>query len=119
MSDALIGHSGFVGSALLRARSFDARYRASFERYLNFLYFFYDHHADRDSYFWTARKILNPDTPMETRTAFVRLMSGGGDLLNGDAALHDGPHLASLFHRAPRRSDLRARARSRARAGYA
>lgn len=29
MSDALIGHSGFVGGALLRARSFDACYRAS------------------------------------------------------------------------------------------
>lgn len=66
---------------------YDAHYRAAFERYLNFLYFFYDHHADRDSYFWTARKILNPDVPMEARTAFVRLMSGGGDLLGGDAAL--------------------------------
>ena len=27
----------------------------------SFLYFFYDHHADPDSYFWTARKILNPE----------------------------------------------------------
>ena len=66
---------------------FDARYRAAFERYLNFLYFFYDHHSDPDSYFWTARKILNPAGPLEARTAFVRLMSGGGDLLHGDAAL--------------------------------
>ena len=41
--------------------SYDARYRAAFERYLRFLYFFYDHHADPDSYFWTARKILNPE----------------------------------------------------------
>lgn len=66
---------------------YDARYRAAFDRYMKFLTFFYDHHADRDSYFWTARKILNPDAPMEDRTAFVRLMSGGGDLLHGDAAL--------------------------------
>ncbi|MEO0820956.1 MAG: pyridine nucleotide transhydrogenase [Pseudomonadota bacterium] len=29
MSDALIGHSGFVGSTLLRQRSFDALYRSS------------------------------------------------------------------------------------------
>lgn len=68
-------------------KRYDARYRAAFERYLNFLYFFYDHHADRDSYFWTARKVLNPGTMMEARTAFVRLMSGGGDLLEGDGAL--------------------------------
>ena len=61
-------------------RQYDARYRAAFERYLNFLYFFYDHHSDPDSYFWTARKILNAEVPLDTRTAFVRLMSGGGDL---------------------------------------
>ena len=66
---------------------YDARYRAGFERYLNFLYFFYDHHSDPDSYFWTARKILSPDVPLDARTAFVRLLSGGGDLLHGDATL--------------------------------
>ena len=66
---------------------YDTRYRAAFERYLNFLYFFYDHHRDPDSYFWTARKILASHEALDTRTAFVRLMSGGGDLLNDDAAL--------------------------------
>ena len=66
---------------------YDARYRAAFERYLHFLVFFYDHHADPDSYFWTARKILNPELPLEARTAFVRLMSGTGDLLDSDADL--------------------------------
>lgn len=75
------------GEEAKEQEQYDARYRAAFDRYLHFLTFFYDHHADRDSYFWNARKILNPDTPMEARTAFVRLMSGGGDLLNGDAAL--------------------------------
>jgi nucleoside-diphosphate-sugar epimerase len=29
VTDALIGHSGFVGGAILRARSFDARYRST------------------------------------------------------------------------------------------
>ena len=67
--------------------AYDSRYRAAFERYLNFLYFFYDHHSDPSSYFWTARKILNPDVPMETRTAFVRLMSGGGDLAASNGRL--------------------------------
>jgi halogenation protein CepH len=66
---------------------YDRRYRAAFDRYLRFLCFFYDHHADPDSYFWTARKILNPAGPLDARTAFVRLMSGTGDLLGGDTAL--------------------------------
>ena len=82
---------------------YDPRYRAAFERYLHFLYFFYDHHSDPDSYFWTARKILNPGTPLDARTAFVRLMSGGGDLLANDAWLqrelalrHQQMHSATL-----------------------
>ena len=68
-------------------RQYDARYRAAFERYLNFLYFFYDHHSDPDSYFWSARKILNAEVALDPRTAFVRLMSGSGDLWDRDAAL--------------------------------
>jgi FAD-dependent halogenase len=85
---------------------YDARYRAAFDRYLNFLYFFYDHHSDPDSYFWTARKVLNPDVPLDARTAFVRLMSGGGDLLNGDAALQ-----RELEARHARMTDATARGR--------
>jgi len=83
--------AAIVGGAVeaTEQAAYDTRYRAAFERYLNFLYFFYDHHSDADSYFWTARKILNPDVPLDTRTAFVRLMSGGGDLLCGDAALQN------------------------------
>ena len=82
------------------------RYRAAFERYLQFLYFFYDHHADPDSYFWTARKILNPELPLEARTAFVRLMSGTGDLLATDTAL-----AAELAARHARLSDATSRDR--------
>lgn len=68
---------------------YDQQYRSAFERYLNFLYFFYDHHVDADSYFWKARKILEAPAQIDQRTAFVRLMSGGGDLLHGDASLRD------------------------------
>jgi flavin-dependent dehydrogenase len=75
------------GDAAVAVARYDARYRAAFERYRRFLYFFYDHHAEPDSYFWTARKILNPDLPLDARTAFVRLMSGTGDLLSTDTAL--------------------------------
>jgi len=83
--EGLLGDVAASSAAALAC--YDARYRAAFERYLRFLYFFYDHHADPDSYFWTARKILNPELPLAARTAFVRLMSGTGDLLSGDAAL--------------------------------
>jgi flavin-dependent dehydrogenase len=60
--------------------SYEARYRAAFERYLRFLYFFYDHNEDPDSYFWTARRLLT-HTPenVDARTGFVRLMSGNAD----------------------------------------
>jgi halogenation protein CepH len=68
-------------------RQYDGRYRAAYERYLDFLYFFYDHHSDPESYFWRARKILDAEAPLDSRTAFVRLMSGGADLPNGGAAL--------------------------------
>jgi FAD-dependent halogenase len=61
--------------------AYDAAYRAAFERYLRFLYFFYDHNtAEEDSYFWEARRVLgHVPEDVDTRTAFVRLMSGGGD----------------------------------------
>ncbi len=61
-------------------RAYEDTYRAAFERYLRFLYFFYDHNEDPDSYFWTARRILDhvPED-LSMREAFVRLVSGGGD----------------------------------------
>jgi halogenation protein CepH len=60
--------------------TFEQTYRGAFERYLRFLYFFYDHNEDPDSYFWTARRILThepEDLPL--REAFVRLISGRSD----------------------------------------
>jgi halogenation protein CepH len=84
--------AGFLGAravdAILTGRleetealeGYEAAYRGAFERYLRFLYFFYDHNEDPDSYFWTARRLLThaPDE-LSTRAAFVRLISGGGD----------------------------------------
>jgi halogenation protein CepH len=59
---------------------YEAAYRAAFERYLRFLYFFYDHNEDPDSYFWTARHILtHAPADLSARAAFVRLVSGNGD----------------------------------------
>jgi halogenation protein CepH len=74
--DAVLG--GADEAATLAA--FEAAYRGAFERYLRFLYFFYDHNEDPDSYFWTARRILAhvPDA-LSARETFVRLISGGGD----------------------------------------
>lgn len=73
--------------AAVALADYDRRYRAAFERYRRFLVFFYDHHTDAESYFWTARKILAPSEPLDARAAFVRLLSGTGDLLAGDTDL--------------------------------
>jgi FAD-dependent halogenase len=84
--------AGFLGAsatdAILRGvapeadalAQYETAYRGAFERYLRFLYFFYDHNEDPDSYFWTARRILThaPDD-LSTREAFVHLISGNGD----------------------------------------
>ncbi len=84
--------SGFLGARAVRSvlrgetteaealAVYDRSYRGAFERYLRFLYFFYDHNTDPDSYFWTARRTLaHAPADLDARTAFVRLMSGGGD----------------------------------------
>jgi halogenation protein CepH len=84
--------AGYLGaravSAVLRGTEaedvavarYEELYRGAFARYLRFLYFFYDHNEDPDSYFWTARRILaHAPAEVDARTAFVRLMSGGGD----------------------------------------
>jgi 2-polyprenyl-6-methoxyphenol hydroxylase-like FAD-dependent oxidoreductase len=60
--------------------AYEQTYRGAFERYLRFLYFFYDHNEDPDSYFWTARRILDHEPQdLSLREAFVRLISGGSD----------------------------------------
>jgi FAD-dependent halogenase len=60
--------------------AYDASYRGAFDRYLRFLYFFYDHNVEKDSYFWQARSILAyAPEDIEARTAFVHLISGRAD----------------------------------------
>src|SRR5207237_7969080 len=69
-----------VAPEALALAEYEATYRGAFERYLRFLYFFYDHNEDPDSYFWTARRILTPaPAALSMRAAFVRLISGNGD----------------------------------------
>ena len=60
--------------------AYEQTYRGAFQRYLRFLYFFYDHNEDADSYFWAARRILaHAPSDLSVREAFVRLISGNGD----------------------------------------
>jgi FAD-dependent halogenase len=59
---------------------YDVAYRRAFERYRRFVTFFYNHHADPDSYFWQARKLVDSDGALELREAFVRLVAGTGDI---------------------------------------
>ncbi|MGH8567857.1 MAG: tryptophan 7-halogenase, partial [Gammaproteobacteria bacterium] len=59
--------------------AYDAAYRRVFERYRRFVTFFYNHHAAPDSYFWQARKLVDPDGALAADEAFVRLVAGTGD----------------------------------------
>ena len=67
--------------------SYDASYRRAFERYRRFLTFFYNHHADPQSYFWQARKLVDPGDAMDLREAFVRLIAGTGDIPDDVASI--------------------------------
>jgi halogenation protein CepH len=53
---------------------FERRYRREFGRFYQFLVAFYDMHNDEDSYFWSARKVLN--TEETANDAFIRLVAG-------------------------------------------
>jgi halogenation protein CepH len=76
-ADAILGGLLPEGDALAQ---YEKAYRGAFERYLRFLYFFYDHNEDPDSYFWTARRILrHAPADLSVREAFVRLISGNND----------------------------------------
>lgn len=106
--------AGFLGAraidAILRGRldestalrAYEETYRGAFERYLRFLYFFYDHNEDPESYFWTARRLVaHEPADLPLREAFVRLISGASDWATvpdvlaqeherWDAAIRDG-----------------------------
>ncbi len=60
--------------------AYDTAYRNAFERYRRFVTFFYNHHSATDSYFWQARKLVDPAGTLELREAFVRLISGTSDI---------------------------------------
>jgi len=67
--------------------AYDAAYRNAFERYRRFVTFFYNHHSAADSYFWQARKLVDPDGALELREAFVRLIAGTSDIPADAAAI--------------------------------
>ena len=66
--------------AVAAFEAYDGAYRRAFERYRRFVTFFYNHHAAMDSYFWQARKLVDPAGTLAPREAFVRLIAGTGDL---------------------------------------
>ena len=59
---------------------FERRYRREFKNFYEFLIAFYDTHQNEDSYFWKARKILNPKQQENANEAFVRLVAGASTL---------------------------------------
>jgi halogenation protein CepH len=83
--------------------AYDATYRRAFERYRRFVTFFYNHHAAADSYFWQARKLVDPAGALAPREAFVRLVAGTGDLPTDAQTVEqtDARWGASLEHARP------------------
>ncbi len=69
--------------------AYDASYRRAFDRYRRFVMFFYNHHADPQSYFWQARKLLDPGGAIDLREAFVRLIAGTGDIADDAMSVRD------------------------------
>jgi len=55
---------------------FERRYRREYGNFYEFLLAFYDMHQDKESYFWTARKVLS--TEEKANDAFIRLVAGVG-----------------------------------------
>lgn len=82
---------------------YDTVYRRAFERYRRFVTFFYNHHAAADSYFWQARKLVDPAGELALREAFVHLVAGSGDLpwLRHAIGETDGRWRASLAEERP------------------
>jgi FAD-dependent halogenase len=73
---------------------FEQRYRREFGVYYEFLMAFYDLNANEDSYFWSAKKVINtPDTSLES---FVSLVGG---VSSGEAALTTAESLADRSRR--------------------
>jgi halogenation protein CepH len=66
---------------------YEARYRNEYSLFHDFLVAFYDMHQDEDSYFWTAKKVINSSAP--GLESFVELVGGGasreGGLVNASS----------------------------------
>jgi halogenation protein CepH len=86
--------------------AYDSAYRNAFERYRRFVTFFYNHHSATDSYFWQARKLVDPGGALELREAFVRLVSGTSDIPTDAAAVEqvDARWRASLEESRPEKA---------------
>lgn len=76
VNTVLRGSSGVAEDAAFR--EMEARYRAEYNNFYDFLVAFYDMHHDESSYFWRARKVLA--TEERDNEAFVRLVGGGANL---------------------------------------
>jgi len=69
----------FLAGELSESRVFDEferRYRREFSYFYDFLIAFYDFNKDQESYYWSARNVLN--TAEIGNDAFIRLVAGVG-----------------------------------------
>jgi FAD-dependent halogenase len=79
---------------------FELRYRREFGNFYQFLLAFYDMDQQEDSYFWSARKILN--STEQSIDAFVGLVAGVGStgeplFMNSEEVMRDISGIATSF----------------------
>ncbi|ANJ11920.1 tryptophan 7-halogenase [Streptomyces sp. BPPL-273] len=60
---------------------YESRYRNEYSLFHDFLVAFYDMHQDEDSYFWTAKKVIDSSAP--GLESFVDLVGGGASREGG------------------------------------
>jgi halogenation protein CepH len=64
------------GDASGATRTFEGFYQDYIGQFFDFVHYFYDANRHLDSYYWQARRILDPARNITARNAFIRLISG-------------------------------------------
>lgn len=57
-------------------RAYESFYRDYIGQFFDFVHYFYDGNRHLDSYFWQARRLVDPKRSKSARSAFIHLVSG-------------------------------------------
>ena len=64
------------GDTLSAMSSYETFYYKYMGQFFDFVHYFYDANRHLDSYFWQARRLVNPSKNLTARNAFIHLISG-------------------------------------------